>query len=361
MITMSRLFYGLGVALVASAMMPAASQAGHRIIEASGQVMLQRKGWPKSQPARVGTQVNAGDRIIVGSGAIAVVRCIKGNLWKVPTETPFPVTYGCTQSTIALRVGKQSDNSPGGQNVRIPYVIEPRRTYVAEGSFRLRWNPAPGASNYNVRILRKRDGSVLWEKRVPGTSTVYPGNPLLRLGEVYFVVVEANNGTSSHLDEGASNSGFRRISPQGQREVDIAITALAKQNLTKEATLLAKADIYMREEVLSDAIRTLESLANRKSRIVSVYLDLGDLYRYIGLNLMAENRYQEAINLATSSQDLEGLAMAQAGLAEVKEMLGQREQVGTLLREALRGFNALGDADRAAELRERIKQIGSKR
>jgi len=90
-----------------------------------------------------------------------------------------------------------------------------------------------------------------------------------------------------------------------------------------------------------------------------VYLSLGDLYRFAGLNSLAEKRYQEAITLATASQDQEGLALAQAGLAEVKVMLGQREQAAPLFSQALAGFQALGDGERAGELRERVQQTGT--
>ncbi len=143
------------------------------------------------------------------------------------------------------------------------------------------------------------------------------------------------------------------------QQVEAEIQALAQQQLSQEAQLLALADIYIREELLSEAIATLESLAKTKSKIIAVYQNLGDLYRYVGLNSLAESRYQQAIALATSSQDREGLAMAQAGLAEVKEMLGKRDQAVQLLRQAQTGFEALGDLERVTELQARLKKLGA--
>ncbi len=61
---------------------------------------------------------------------------------------------------------------------------------------------------------------------------------------------------------------------------------------------------------------------------------------------------------ATSNQDGEGLAMVQADLAEVKEMLGNRDQAVQLLRQAQTGFETLGDSERVTELQGRLQKIG---
>ncbi len=355
-----RLSLGLSVILTSLVGLSAVSRAEHRIIEASGQVMLQREGWSNFREVGVGTLVNKGDRLQVETGVKAIVRCADNTLWRLLTGYPYPVTYGCPNKTLlVLRIGKQLDNAPGGHNSAIPYVISPRRTFVRSDQVKLRWNPVDGASRYSVRLVRQRDKAVIWEQEVRGTEINYLGNPSLELGEEYLLVIESNNGQSSQLDEGANLSGFKLLSPDAMQQVKAEIQAIAQQQLSSSAKTLAVADIYIREELLSEAIATLESLAKTRSKIIAVYQNLGDLYRYVGLNLLAQSRYQQAISEATANQDVEGLAMAQAGLAEVQEMLGKRDQAIQLLRQAQTGFEALGDSERVTELQDRLKNLGA--
>lgn len=354
-----RLSLGLSVILTSWVGLSAVSRAENRIIEASGQVMLQRDGWSNFRSVGVGTLVNVGDRLKVETGVKAVVRCADNTLWRLLTGNPYPVTYGCSNDPLLLRIGKQSDNAPGGHNSAIPYMISPRRTFVQSNQVKLRWNPVAGATSYSVRLVRQRDQAVIWEQEVKGTEVNYPGNPSLELGEEYLAVIESNNGQSSQLDEGANLSGFKLLSTEAIQQVKAEIQALNQQQLSPEAKTLAVADIYIREELLSEAIQTLESLNKKNSKIVAVYQNLGDLYRYVGLNLLAQSRYQQAIALATASQDTEGLAMAQAGLAEVNEMLGKRDQAVQFLKQAQTGFETLGDSERVTELQARLKELGA--
>ncbi|MDJ0577227.1 MAG: DUF928 domain-containing protein [Xenococcaceae cyanobacterium MO_234.B1] len=297
----NRLSLALSVILSSFVGLSAVSRAENRIIEASGQVMLQREGWSNFRPVQVGTKVNVGDRLQVATGVEAIVRCGDNTLWRLLTGNPYPVTYGCSNNPLLLRIGKQSDNAPGGHNSAIPYVISPRRTFVRSDRVKLRWNPVAEASSYSVRLVRQRDRAVLWEQEVKGTEIDYPGKPSLEPGEEYLLVIESNNGKSSQLDEGANLSGFKRLSPDEVQQVEAERKTLAQQELSQEAKALALADIYIREELLYEAIATLESLAKTKSKMIAVYQNLGDLYRYVGLNSLAESRYQQAIALATSS------------------------------------------------------------
>lgn len=336
------------------------SWSGHRLIEADGQVMLQRQGGSNFRPTSVGTSVNIGDRIKVETGSKAIVHCSNSTIWRVLTGNAYPITYGCPNDDLLLRVGEQLDNAPGGDNNAIPYVICSRRTFVTQEPVKLCWNPVAGAKSYTVRLVRQRDQEVIWEQsQVMGTEINYSGTSSLEEGEEYLVVVESDNGQSSQLDAGASSSGFKILAPEAIQQVNTEIQAISQQELSSEAKALAIADVYIREELLSEAIQTLEPLAQRNTPITAVYQNLGDIYRYIGLNLLAESRYQQGIVVGTSSQDTEAMAMAEAGLAEVKEMLGKRDEAVQLLQQAKTGFETLGDSERVAELDARLATLGA--
>ena len=336
------------------------SQAEHRLIEANGPVMLQRKGWSDFRVTSIGTLVNVGDRLQVGTGVKAVVHCSNNTIWRVLTGNAYPVTYGCPNDDLLLRIGQQLDNAPGGHNNTIPYLKCSRRTFVRPNQIKFCWNPVAGASSYTVRLVRERDQAVIWEKaQVTQTQINYPGNPGLVVGEKYLVVVESNNGQSSQLDEGASLSAFEILAPEAIQQINAETQTISQQELSSEAKTLAVADVYIREELLFEAIQTLEPLAQGNTGMIAVYQNLGDLYRYVGLNLLAESRYQKAIAIATSNQDTEALAIAQAGLAEVQEMLGKRDKAIQLLQQAKTGFETLGDSERVGELDARLRTLGT--
>ena len=159
--------------------------------------------------------------------------------------------------------------------------------------------------------------------------------------EDYFVVVEPDIGSSSQEDVGANIATFQVLHPRDVNLVQEEVAALAEADLPEDVYGLALADIYIREDLLADAIDTLEPLVSAGSELFEVYQTLGDLYRYVGLNLLAEARYEQAITLATANQDIEGRSATQAGLAEVKVMLAQPEQVAIdLLTQALAGYEA---------------------
>lgn len=182
-------------------------------------------------------------------------------------------------------------------------MITPHRGEILDGKPTIRWNPVAGVSRYTVRVT---GSGVYWETQVSGTEVVYPGEPVLQ---------------------------------------------------PEEVQALTMVDIFFEEDLDSEAIAILESLVQSGSQMVQVYQLLGDLYAHEGLNLLAQERYEQAIELAIASENIEGQAKAQAGLAEVMIMLGKREQAIRLFNQAKAGYEALGNSQRVEELQMRTQEL----
>ena len=301
--------------------------AGHILIDYQGSVTLQRKqsrGWASPEPVRRrGLAVVSHDRIDVDSDSWAEVRCAIRSKppWRVVTGGPFPVSRGCGMETV-LRLSARAEGRPGGADTNLPYLIEPRATAVQGAPVLVRWNPVAGVNGYQVWLLRQRDQRLLWGQRVEnGSSTVLPKSVNLISGESYLVVVEADNGTSSQLDAGATGQVFRRISPVEEQTLARDGEEVALQGRDPEATALLQADQFSQVELYAAAIRRLEQHLNEHNASVAVLLEVGRLYSRVGLNQLAYKRFQRAGALAGSSADQQALLEAQAGSADAKQRL----------------------------------------
>ena len=338
----------------------AALASEFRLLEAQGTVQVKPEGQSRYRRVREGRQLRLGDRLRTTHNAQARILCDDlTSTWTMYSNQESGVAEGCPSSPFStrLRIGNQDDNTPGGSDRSIPYVITPRRTAVlGTEPIALRWNPVLEAERYVVQVVGPE---VTWETQVEGTQVLFDEVDALVPGAEYQVIVEANNGLSSQLDEGAETATFERLYVEDIEIIQAGIAALPEQDLSEETQLLVAADLYIREDLLADAVNLLESLTASGTQSLEAYQDLGDIYRYIGLNLLAQARYEQAIEIALASQDIGGLADAQAGLAEVEVMLDQHCTAVDLLAQARDNYTAIEDVERVNELEERLGELNA--
>ena len=367
---MNKLASGKAIVWLAFLFLPIMAEsveAQHKLFEVRPTVVVIRSGKRDSNARKYLRQpLSLNDRIEVrrNSGK-AKVRCVgsrgKSATWSVPSDgKPYPISSGCKQNLAKggnTRIGTLYDSIPGGNDATIPYLIEPRRTFVDSRDFNIRWNHVRGATEYSIRLVRTRDQTILWEQRTVDTQIRYSGKQRLQPGEDYLIIIESSNGTSSQLDEGAALSSFMVLSQEARREVDEQKRSIPGQDLSREGVLLFLADTYKQEGLFAKAAESLEVLVAENTAITFVYVDLADLYQSMGLNGLAETRYRQALESARQSEYREGLAASLAGLAEVSRKNGQRQQALTLLQEAKQIFEQLGDQERSAKLENQIQRM----
>lgn len=316
------------------------------IVETQGKVLLKRQGWLDYCPTSVGTQLYPGDELLTESGATVTVLCAdlthlklsSGETWYLansnPPENPQP------------RGGRKVPPR-GDINPLIPYIISPRSTFVVTEKPTLRWNGVPGATRYKVSVMSNED--VLWEEESTATEIVYPGAPPLESGVDYLLIVDADTGASS-CEENLPSLGFSLLDETKATLVRYSVERLTNLKLASEALALALAHLYIGYELKAEAQETLEVLVKQGSQTAAVYSTLGALYDDVGLSRLALTRYSRAAELSVAVGDLEGQAVAAAGLGEVYQTIGNIEAAKHWLTQARDRFAALGDTERVKEL-----------
>lgn len=370
----------LSIFTLATAIAPAAAQ--NRIVQADGVVLLKRSNSSGFHRTSVGTQLYPQDVLQPANGAKVVVRCNPTRRWLVPAGIPSTIKSGCPTGTagrgepISLR-GGELVNIPGGSNPAIPYIITPRRTWLLTSQPLIQWNAIPGANSYKVRV--KGEG-VDWQTQAINTEIVYPGEPPLQPGATYLVIIEANTGQSSQqeavkpLEEGRTLPfyedgkftawGFSVLSEEDAKEVQAGIkriTTFEFGGLPEETKTLAVADLYINNDLYTEAIAALETLVKQGSKAPGVYQLLGDLYGHTGLNLLAEARYLQAIELAKSVQDPEAEALARTGLAKVYTTTGNLEAATRQFQQAQAKYESLGDEQKASDIERNLSELAKKK
>ncbi|NEZ59998.1 hypothetical protein [Adonisia turfae] len=326
----------------------------YRIIETQGNVWAQYPGQNHFQIVRTGMQFPAYTLLKTGPNSHAQIGCPGSSVWTLRANRTSGIEAECLEhaSDEVIRIGLQTDNLLGGINSEIPYVTSPRRTSILGLALTLRWNPVEDASGYIVRVMESGNEEI-WIEQVTGSEVKYSGEPLTP-GKSYRVIVEVIDGLSSQLDEGADESDFELLYPEHVARVNTEIAKIKEQNLPTNMQALELAYLYMEENLLSEAIDVLESVTSTADSNSEVFQVLGDLYRYVGLNLLALSSYEQAISIATQQQSILGQANAKSGLAEIKVLLGELDKALQLLTEAQQAYDELGNADRSEELQERL-------
>jgi hypothetical protein len=323
------------------------------LVVAEGEVLLKRDGWSNYHPTAFGAAVYRGDQLRPAAGAKVVVLCDNLTAWTVPPGAPSGLTSGCPQPPEPALVHGESaiGDTRGGTDPLIPFIISPRATKLLNPTPTLRWNPVPGAKSYTVRL-----SGVNWQDTVSATEVIYPGDPPLQPGMTYLLIVEADNGKSSK-EEGVAGLGFSLLPDEEARHVRADAAKIAGLNLTDEAKAFALAQLYAGRGLYTEAIERLDKMAEAGIQAANIYRALGDLYRRIGLSLLAETRYSEAVTLAETARDIEALAAAQAGLGDVYAALGNKDEAVRWLKQAQAGYDALGDSQRASGVSERLAEM----
>jgi hypothetical protein len=336
---------------------PVADEAGlNLLVVVEGDVQLRRQGWTDYHPTTFGTALQGGDLLRVGEDARVVVLCSDFKTWTVPTGAPSGLTNGCPPPAepVLMREGSTIGHTRGGSDPTLPYIISPRTTKLLTSTPLLRWNAAPNATGYTVRVME--GGQIIWETKTTATEFPYPGAPPLQPSKTYLLVVEADTGASSG-DEKAVGLGFSLLAKADADRVRASADKLEQVNLTSEAHTFVLAKLYAVAGLNAEAIELLEGLAIGGNEAPNVYRALGELYQQVGLLALAESRYTRALELAKATGDAESTAATQAGLGTVAINLGRNKDARNWLQQAKAGYEALGDTTRSAEIDQQIKQV----
>jgi len=325
------------------------------LVAQQGEVLLKRAAWSDYHPTGFGTVLERGDLLkLSGEGAQAKVLCDNLTLWPVPGGAPAGLNSGCPQPPEpALTRGGAKVGATRGVDPLVPYIISPRASKLLDNAPTLRWNDT-GGGPYTVQV---RGGDLSWgQEEVAQTELAYPGEPALEPGVFYLLVVQDGQGRSSQ-DEGLKGLGFSLLEEAEAGRVRADAERITGLGLSSEAEALALARLYAGHGLIAEAVEILEGLVEEGSQQAAIHQALADLYGEIGLTLLAEPRYLEAVELAEAEGNVEGLAAAQACLGEIYAGLNNAEEAVRWLSQAQANYERLGDAQRASEIAERLGEL----
>jgi len=361
--------FGIGVLLVMlSQTKPTVAATTQRlatgqIVQIEGEVKLLRSRDRALIPT-LGTSLYANDRLIAASGAHVQIQCTDLSIQTVPAGAPQ--ANPCQSQPAAQKAqcpGLIQCPHRGDRIVRhdatLPAIISPRRTALLEAPPTLRWQAVAGASQYAVLVEDAQTHRSLWETLTPQTSIPYEGLPL-QPGRSYWLIVEADTGTSS-LDEttqpGSGSLQFRRLSESETDRIRQAEQRIRQRDWTASTKRLLLANLYTRNGLFADAIAQLESLKQpTEANAAPLCRRLGDLYwRYLGVAPQARVAYGRAVAIADPA-DLEERAAALHGLAETLKALRQDDEAIDRLTAALNAYQAAGDLANVQIVKQQLKQ-----
>jgi len=220
----------------------------------------------------------------------------------------------------------------------------------------LRWNPVAGATSYKLS-LRENKTKLNWELTVAGTEVMYPGEPALKPGVKYRLIVEANTGASSETPVVEGDTEFGLLDEGEMQRVKDAVGAIGQQVPNAAAKKLATSNLYLSTNLIAEAIETLESLPKSGVETTPIYRSLGDLYRE-NLQLMpqAEVYYKKAIGTA-KPDDIEELTEAHYGLGQVYSSMRNNIKAMSYLKLAKEGYQSLGNVQMVEKVGKQLQDV----
>lgn len=315
--------------------------------------------------AYVGDFLRPSDRLRVRSGGNVGVVCNNETRERRFPLGTYTISDYCT-GTPPRSSGRR--RPPRDFDSQLPYVISPRNTALLDGGQpTIRWNPVEGAQSYSVVLFTDNSGEPVWTApQVSATEVRYSG-PELRRDLRYRLEITADNGLSSRADIAV---GFTLLSQSEAERVEQEVLALAEMNLAPDAEALGLALIYQGYEhedsaqntnlpLNQAALEVLQERIDADTDNALIYVMQGDIYLSIGLPLLAQERYRQALALATETGQLQGQAGSWDGLALLAQGRGDVLTAIAQTEQALALYDVMGDVDQVSTLEERLAFLES--
>ncbi len=318
------------------------------IIHTSGEVQLERQNGRIIRPTS-GTPIYPGDKLRTAQNGQVMLQCADLGIQAIASnENQLNSCLLAKEKSKAecskdvIKCPDRGDGKIAWNSAPIPYVISPRRTQLLNNKPILRWNPVAGATSYKLS-LRENGSKLNWEMTVSGTEAVYPGEPPLKPGVNYKLIVVANTGASSEDAVGEGDTEFSVLDEGEVERVKSEVGAIGQKVQNENAQQLAISNLYLNTNLIAEAIDILESLQKIGVAAPPIYRSLGDLYlERLQLVPQAESYYFQVINTA-KPDDIEELTAARYGLGQVHSAMRKNLEAMSYLRLAKDGYITLGD------------------
>lgn len=285
------------------------------VVDLEGRAFRRADRQAQWHPLAVGDTLEATDLIRPELGSSVKIQCPNGQLRLVtPTGEESRVRNNCPgpQPIVIRPVEVAAGDLRGGSDPNIPYIITPRDGLLLDARPSLRWNSVVEATSYTVRLLRGT--REVWQLETTQNAISYPDDQAALEPYANYSLVVTSNKNRSSAEETFANFTFKVLALEESFLIQEAVEQIQQSSLSEQSRLLALGNLYASENLVSEAINTLETLVNVGTQVPAVYRMLGDLYQQAGLRLLAEERYQQAIEYAVDSSEQLQRAASELGL-----------------------------------------------
>jgi hypothetical protein len=356
----------VAIIIALSSIAPTALAASNRIsngqiIQTSGEVQLMRQNGRIIRPT-AGTPIYPGDKLQTAQNGQITIQCADFGIKSIaPGENQLnscllanKKSPDCNEDLV--KCPDRGDSTINWNSAPIPYIISPRRTKLLDSKPIFRWNPVAGATSYKLS-LRENGAKLNWEMTVSGTEVMYPGEPPLKPGASYKLIVETNQGISSESAVGEGDIEFSLLDDREVEKVKDKVGAIEKQVQHPAAKKLAIFQVYLNYNLIAEAVETLESLSQAGVSTPPIYRNLGSLYLdKLQLMPQAEFYYDKAIK-AAKNDDIEELTEARYGLGLVNSAMRKNREAIGYLQLAKDGFQTLGDLQMVEKVEKQLRDL----
>ena len=345
-----------------------------RIDSSTGRVLLKREDWSDFYPVAAGTKLNQGDLIKPDIGVKVIVVCPDLSKRRAIAGVPSGMKIICPIWKALIAKAPSAPGTLGGTDQKIPYLITPRHTLLLSNTPTFRWNKVSNATQYEIKLLDPT--GVIWQQQVKEATVIYTGNPPLKPGISYSLVIQASTGSSSQ-SEVTSNLDFIILRKSELKLVESEVSKITKIALSKQANALMLANFYSSYTLPQKAIKAYGLTArtsksyNLSAKAIATLLDfikqgeaspviyrtLGDVYWQTGLANLAAQYYWKAIEQVKTREDLEQWTLAHFSLGEVYAATDNSDWALRSYNQARFGYILLGDTQRADLLEQQIESL----
>jgi hypothetical protein len=242
------------------------------VVQVNGAVQIQRGGQGAPTPATVGASLNAGDKVVIGSGAKAVLLYKTGKM--VPATSTVTIAdaqrdkpgglFNQTVTTLAQVATTNARTQPNRQGMirpipGEPLLIAPRNLVkVADLHPTFTWRAVDGATGYTVQVRRVEPFAAKPERFDAGAATTwtYPADatPLIP-GGIYEWTVASNTGRPATVQR------FRVVTGEDFSRIATTLSELTAAGIDPLSDgLFLTALAYRDAGLMYDASRLLDRL-----------------------------------------------------------------------------------------------------
>lgn len=272
-----------------------------QMIRAGDHVQRRRSKWGKFSTTSQGAILCAGDRLRIDDNSSAEVQCLANNTTvQVPSKVDWLIDEYCPVPNNKIPSSEGPFLRPRGSSGQLN-IVSPRNTSILTQRPTFYWNSVEGASYYEVQL---EGYQMNWKaSKIKATQLAYPPTePALQYENTYSLMITA------YSNQSPEKIAQQRVSFSLPSQVTIELVHQRKQEIQKsfegEAQALVLATFYQQYNLNAEAIQLLENLQKQGFTTADIALRLAQLYVRVQHYQLALNYYQQAFQLAETSNNL---------------------------------------------------------